>query len=155
MTKDEAREAIKQYFEDNEEVFAGCVETLDNYNGYLDYNHYYDMNEFDDYFCGSKPSEIASTIHYGHDEDDGAGSEFNPNRAWFRFDGCGNIVSSSTRDYSEYIDDDVVEELSSNRRHIWEIGHYSELGELFDIYDNDGDDEDDGEGSEDNEDGTE
>lgn len=138
MTKDEAREAIKQYLLDNEEALVYCVESLDSYNGFLDYDRYWAMDEFDDYFYGSKPSEIASLIHYGHDEEMGAGSEFNPNRPWFKFDGCGNLVSAFERDYTGLVDDYLVEDLVNHRRYIYWVDKDDALRELFDIYENGG-----------------
>ena len=77
---------IRKYFEDNPEIFNTCVEQLDDYNGYLDGEHCYSMDEFDEICFGLTSTEIALKIYYGFDADsyttDSYGnksySEFNP-----------------------------------------------------------------------------
>ena len=60
-----------------------------------------DMENFDDLMCGWKPSDIALRIAYG---------DFHPNRAFFRFDGYGNLEST---DYlNDWLDSYVISDLA-------------------------------------------
>lgn len=131
---------IKKYFADNPEIFNNCVVQLDDLVGCLDGERYYDMSEFDDICSGMTASEIALKIYYGFDADsystDFHGeisySEFNPQRNYVSFNGYGNFISTDTKDYSEYIDDDeIIKEMNENREYIDEIYEHDELLTLF------------------------
>lgn len=140
-TKREAAiSAILDYFKDNEDVFNDCIEELDGYNGYLGDERYYYMEELDEFYCNTAPSELLQRAFFGYDEDDwtldrygnreyGA---FNPNRDYFRFNGYGNLVSSDHKDYSAYMDHYAVEEMQEHRGDIYTLENNSELSELFD-----------------------
>ena len=132
MLRKDAIKNIIDYFEENEDVFNDCIEELDDYNGYLNDNRYYSMDELDDLYCDTKPSEILRLAFYGHDEENGDNSEFCPNREYFTYSGYGNLVSADYKDYSAYLDDYVVGEFEENRRWISTIDDNDELTELFD-----------------------
>lgn len=57
-----------------------------------------EMGEFDDLMCGWKPLDIAMRVHFG---------DFNPNHAYFRFDGYGNLESTEFVHWwiEDYMDD--------------------------------------------------
>jgi hypothetical protein len=141
---------IIAYFEDNNEIFNECIAELDSYNGYLGDNRYYEMELLNEIFSENEPLEILNRAFFGHDEDDwhtdGSGnkiySEFNPNKDYFKFNGYGNLISTNYPDYSDYIDEYVIEEMSENRREIYAIDDNEELSELFDELENEDDEND-------------
>ena len=101
------------YFEEHEEDFNNTIEELDSYNGFLDDDRYYCMEELDEFYHGVEPSELLNRVFYGYDADttwtDERGEkhygEFNPNREYFTYNGYGNLVSSDYKDYSAHLDD--------------------------------------------------
>ena len=140
---------IIEYFENNEEVFNACIEELDCYNGYLNDNRYYYMEELNELYNGTEPIEILQRAYFGRDDDtwttDASGNkthgEFNPNREYFYFNGYGNLVSSDYKDYSAFLDTYAVEEMNENRSYIDSIDSNEELSALFDESDTDPDEE--------------
>ena len=120
-------EQLKELFEQDEELFNSTIEELDNYNGYLNDNRYYLMDELDELFSCSKPIEILNRAYFGRDDDtwhtDEYGrkhyGEFNPNREYFYFNGYGNLVSSDYKDYSYLLDDYFIESLIDNYQYIY------------------------------------
>lgn len=137
--REEILEKIIEYFEENEDVFNDCIEELDAYNGYLGDEKYYLMDELDDIFCDAKPTDILYRTFYGRDDDnwhtDGQGNkqygEFNPNRNYFYFNGYGNLVSTNIKDYTNFLDENFVNDLYENLYHIDTIDNCDELLELF------------------------
>lgn len=131
---------ILEYFKQNEDVFEQCIEELDSYNGYLGDDRYYDMEMLNEFYNGVEPAEILARAFYGHDGDtyttDGSGNntygEFNPNRDYFYYNGYGNLVSSDYKDYSAFLDENTVQEMSDCRNNIYSIDEDFDLSELFD-----------------------
>lgn len=131
---------IIHFFNVNEELFNQCIEELDAYNGYLGDDRYYSMDELDEFYIGTEPSEILRRAFYGYDEDtytmNSNGSvehgQFNPNREFFRYNGYGNLVSSDYKDYSALLDHYAIEAMSENRCYIDSIDNDEELSALFD-----------------------
>jgi hypothetical protein len=115
-------EQLKKLFENDEELFNSTIDELDGWNGYLNDNRYYSMDELNELFNGSEPIEILQRAYFGRDDDawhtDAHGnkqySEFNPNREYFYFNGYGNLVSSDYKDYSYLLDDYFIEALIEN-----------------------------------------
>lgn len=91
-------------FEDDTELFADCLESLDNYNCILSEDRYFHMAEFDDLFCGCSPSDIAEKI---------VNTDFNPNDSYFK-EGIYGLESENFRDYSEYLNMDTIEQMAEN-----------------------------------------
>lgn len=125
-TNDEIREAIKAYFEANEEEFITVIEELDSYNGYLGDDRYYNMDELDEMLYGLTPSEVLARTFYGGDDDtkdaNGNRGEFNPNRNYFYYNGYGNLVSTDYKDnYNYHLDNYFVENLIENACYLYEI----------------------------------
>ena len=139
-------EKIIHFFNVNEELFNQCIEELDNYNGYLGDYRYYSMDELDELYTGTEPSEILKRAFFGYDEDtytmDNSGSvqhgQFNPNREFFRYNGYGNLVSADYKDYYPYLDKYTVEAMADNIEYIDTINDTPELLELFDEYEAEG-----------------
>lgn len=129
MTRNEAIEAIINYFEENMDEFEGVIEELDGYSGILGDDRYYYMNEIDELYRGVEPTELMNRIFYGHDEDtwttDANGEktygEFNPNRSYFTYNGYGNLVSTDYKDYSDHLDKWFAQDLIENESHLYEI----------------------------------
>jgi hypothetical protein len=138
--KEKIIERIINYFEENESVFNDCIEELDSYNGYLNDDRYYLIEELDDLYSGVNPLEVLERAYYGYDADiwytDSSGNKehgaFNPNRDYFKFNGYGNLVSTDYKDYSAHLDEYAVEDMSENRRYIDSIESDTELSKLFD-----------------------
>ena len=125
-TNEEIREAIKAYFEANEEEFITVIEELDGYNGYLGDDRYYNMDELDEMLYGLTPSEVLARTFYGGDDDtkdaNGNRGEFNPNREYFYYNGYGNLVSTDYKDnYKYHLDDYFIDELIENACYLDEI----------------------------------
>lgn len=139
-TPEEVTAAIIEYFEENGDTFADCIEELDSYNGYLGDDRYYSMDELDEFYHDTEPSEILRRAFYGHDAEtyitNGSGNReygaFNPNREYFTYNGYGNLVSADYKDYSDKLDRYAVEEMSENRSYIDSIESDDDLAALFD-----------------------
>ena len=135
-------EKIIEFFKEDEELFNQCIEELDAYNGYLGDYRYYSMEELDELYTGTEPSEILNRAFFGYDEDtytmNSNGSiehgQFNPNREFFRYNGYGNLVSADYKDYSALLDKYVVEAMADNIEYIDTINETPELLELFNEY---------------------
>lgn len=139
-TAEEVTAAIIEFFKENENVFNECIEELDMYNGYLNDGRYYSMDELDELYTETEPSEILCRAYYGYDAEtyttDGSGNrehgQFNPNREYFTYNGYGNLVSADYKDYSGYLDNYAIEAMIKNRDYIDTIEDNEELAELFD-----------------------
>ena len=131
---------IIAYFEENEEEYNRAIEELDSYNGYLNDDRYYSMDDFNELHNGLQPDELLRRAFYGYDEEtyttDRDGNKtygvFNPNRDYFRYNGYGNLVSADYKDYSANLDGWVVKAMSENRHYIDSIEDSEELAALFD-----------------------
>ena len=139
-TAEETTADIIEYLKNNEEIYNDCMEELDGYNGYLGDNRYYPMEELNEFYRGSDPTEILYRAFYGRDDDtwttDRTGNktygEFNPNREYFYYNGYGNLVSSDYKDYSFLLDSYAIKAMSENRNYIDSIETDETLQKLFD-----------------------
>ena len=139
-TAEEVTADIIAFFQEHEDIYNDAIEELDGYNGYLGDDRYFSMDELDELYSGTEPSEILLRAYYGYDEEtyttDSSGNktygEFNPNREYFRYNGYGNLVSADYKDYSGQLDNYAVESMSENRPYIDSIEHPDELAPLFD-----------------------
>ena len=125
-TVEEIKEEIKAYFEENEEEFNEVIEDLDSWDGYLGDDRYYNMEELDELYSNTEPTEILTRAFYGFDEmytdNDGYHPEpFNPNRDYFRYNAYGNLVSTDYKDYSDRLDMYFVDELIENAGQLYNI----------------------------------
>lgn len=110
-SKEEIVNDILGYLRDNEDDFVELMEELDSWNGYLGDDRWYDMDELNEFYAGTKPIEILQRAYFGRDNDNWTidhhgekrNASFNPNRNYFSFNGNGNLVSSDYRDYSDYL----------------------------------------------------
>lgn len=105
------------YYMKNNEDFTSDIEELDSWNGYLGDDKVLPMEELDDCYQGVEPSEILRRAFFGYDEPyakTDVKSSFNPNRDYFYLNGYGNLVSTDERNYSDYFDEDFVQEIIDN-----------------------------------------
>ena len=131
---------ILEYFESNEEIFNRCIEELDDYDGFLGDERYYEMEMLKDFYHGIDPIELLQRAYFGRDDDnwhtDSRGEKvygaFNPNRDYFYYNGYGNFVSSNYKDYSTHLDEWAVDDMLENRQYIDGIDDNTELSALFD-----------------------
>ena len=139
-TQEEITADIMEYFENNEDIFNDCIEELDSYNGYLGDYRYFSMDELDELYNGTEPSEILRRAFYGYDEEtyttdrdgDKTYGAFNPNRDYFRYNGYGNLVSADYKDYSGMLEPFAIEVMRENRDYIDSIDNDEKLTALFD-----------------------
>lgn len=140
LSNNAAMFSIINFFESNNDLFNECIEQLDAWNGYLGDDRCYSMDLLDEIYQGSDASEILRRAFYGHDAGDwtmdASGNKiygsFNPNRDYFYFNGCGNLVSTDYIDYSDKLDDYVIAEMLEHRDWIDAIDESEELSGLFD-----------------------
>lgn len=143
-TKEQIINAIIKYFENNKDVFNYCIEELDSYNGYLNDDRYYYMEDLNEFYANTEPIDLLNRAFFGHDDDtwttDASGNKsygaFNPNREYFYYNGYGNLVSSDYKDYSVHLDKYAIESMSENRDDICTIEENEELKTLFDELEN-------------------
>lgn len=108
---------LLEYYKKNTEDFNSDIEELDSWMGYLGDGRVVPMEELDDYYQGVDPSEIVRRAFFGFDEPHAKSdikASFNPNRDYFYFSGYGNLVSTDESDYSDYLDEDFVQEIIDN-----------------------------------------
>lgn len=138
-TKSEIIENIINHFENDEELFNSCIEELDNYNGYLGDDRYYEMYMLEEFYANANPIELLERAFYGRDDESwhtNAHGEkeygsFNPNREYFYYNGYGNLVSANYKDYSAHLDTYAIESMLDGRYYIDSIDSDDELCELF------------------------
>ena len=145
-------EKIIAYFEENNDIFNECIIQLDDYNGYLNDDRYYNMDELDDLLQGKSATDLLNMAFFGHDADtyhtDSHGHReygaFNPNRDYFTFNGYGNLISSDYKDYSAHLDRYFIEALEDDREYIGALEDSEELTALFDELENEDDESNEG-----------
>lgn len=128
-TSEEIRKSMIEYFENNEEEYNEVIEELDNYNGYLGDDRYYEMYLLDEFYNGVDPSEILTRAFYGHDADawefdrheNRIYQAFNPNREYFTYNGYGNLISTNYKDYSDRLDNYFIDEIIENAGNLYDI----------------------------------
>ena len=111
-------EELMNYYKENKEDFANDIEELDDWTGCLYDDKIYPMDDLNELFSNEKPDEIIRRAFYGYDEpinENEQSQPFNPNREFFYFNGCGNLVSIAEKDYSDYLDIAFIQDIIDNR----------------------------------------
>lgn len=127
MKREEAIRALKDMFENDEDLFVETIEDLDSYNGFLGDDRIYEMELLDECYSETEPLEILRRAFFGYDGDTSDASytdsrhfePFNPNRDYFYWNAYGNLVSTDYKDYSYKLDDDFIEEVIDNINRLW------------------------------------
>ena len=108
-------EKLLAYYRDNPEDFANDIEELDEWTGCLYDDKIYPMDDLNELFQGTQPDEILRRAFFGYDETYKERLPFNPNREYFYFNAYGNLVSIDEKDYSDYLDNDFIQDIIENR----------------------------------------
>ena len=111
------QQELLSYYKENAEAFNNDIEALNSWSGYLGDEKVFPMEELDEFYQGTEPLELLRRAFFGYDEPYEKCEQhypFNPNRYYFRFNGYGNLVSTDECDYSDYLDDDFVQEIIDN-----------------------------------------
>lgn len=110
------QQKLLAYYKENTEDFNHDIEALDDWNRYLGNDRVIPMEEFDDYYQGTPPLEIARRVSFGYDDNPTLEKKesFYPNRDYFYLDSWRNLVSTDYRDYSDYLDDRFIELIIEN-----------------------------------------
>lgn len=133
MERTEIIDEIIEVFESDEELFIEAIEEIDDWNGFLGNDRYFEMGLLEDVLDGRDIEDVLNMAYFGKDEESwNEYSSFNPNRNYFRFNGYGNLVSADYKDYSYYLDENFIEDLYENRYKLSVIDNNSDLTELFD-----------------------
>ena len=123
------RDAIREYIKNLRDY-----EQVDLWNEYCGAQNRDDdriggMEEFDDLFYDQSPLEIVRSLD----------SSFNPNHAWFYFDGWGDVCSTDRPENEIIQQDDIAEYIDESGDSLYDSG----IAELLKSWDeDDGDDED-------------
>ena len=115
------QQKLLAYYKENTEDFNKDIEALDDYNGYLCDDRIIDMAELDDYYQDIDPLTLLRLAFYGYDDDGSTlekNDQFNPNKDYFYLNGLGNLVSTDYQDYSDYLDENFVEEIVENMQNL-------------------------------------
>ena len=115
------------YWKSHNDSFSNVCEDLDSYDGFLDGNRIYPMDELDDLLYDKKPSEVLQMV----DTDN-----FNYNDDFFYYDEIYGIRSTNEKDYSNYVDySDVFEKLINDYNQVFSRKYGHTYYELFeDVY---------------------
>ena len=90
------------YWKAHNDSFSNVCENLDSYDGFLDGNRVYSMDELDDCLGGYKPSDILRVVD----------NAFNYFDNYFYYDGYGRLCSTDEKRYFDYFDySDVFKKL--------------------------------------------
>jgi hypothetical protein len=119
-------ELLMELFENDDELFNATIEALDDYNGYLGDDRYYEMYMLPELLCGKDIIDLLNMAYFGDDENyhiDQYGHKhyesFNPNREYFYFNGYGNLCSANYKDYSCRLDNYFIDTLLEDYQHLY------------------------------------
>ena len=123
------RDAISGYIQDLRDY-----EQVNLWNDYCEAqdccdNQIWCMDGFDDWFYGRSPLEIVRSLD----------SSFNPNHAWFYFDGWGDVCSTDRPEDEVIQQDDIAEYIDESGDSLYDSG----IAELLEIWDEDDEDDED------------
>ena len=111
-------EKLMDYYRENMDEFNNDIEKLNDWTGCLYDDKFYPMDDLNELFHGTEPDEILRCAFYGYDEPVNKDEErlpFNPNRNYFYFNGYGYLVSIDQRDYTDYLDNEHIQDIIDNR----------------------------------------
>lgn len=139
-TKDIIINDIIKLFAEDEELFNNCIEELDSYNGYLGDDRYYSMDELNEFYSNTDVTDLMQRIFFGYSEDETYTDEygdikhcqFNPNQDYFTYNGYGNLVSAWYKDYTVFLNEWFIEDLTQHRQWVYSIEDEARLVELLD-----------------------
>ena len=111
------------YWKTHNDSFSRVCEELDSYDGFLDGDRIYFMDELDELLDGKKPSEVLQIV----DTDN-----FNYNDNFFYWDDIYGIRSINEKDYYNYVNySEVFEKLIDDYGQVFTRKYGHEYYELF------------------------
>ena len=117
---------MTDYWESHNDSFSRVCEELDSYDGLLDGDRFYFMDELDDYLYDTKPSDIVRMID----------NDFNYADNYFYYDD-GRLCSTNEKNYYDYVDySDVFDKLIDDYSKIFNYRYGHAYYELFNDIDN-------------------
>jgi hypothetical protein len=126
-------DTMKMALENDNDLMVEVVESMDNYDGFLNEYRLYDMSEIDDILYGKLPSEVIHML----------APDFEETCDYFYFNGNGWLASCDDK-VEFYLEYNTIEEILDN--YIEKYYHYdlssrydnfNELAELLDGYTDD------------------
>ena len=118
---------MTDYWKAHNDSFSQVCEELDSYDGFLDDNRVYPMDEFDDLLGGKKPSEVLQMVDTNN---------FNYNDDYFYFNVYG-ICSTDEKEYFNDVDySEVFEKLTDNYGKLFNYRYGNDYCILFNDVDN-------------------
>lgn len=131
---------IIEFFENEPDIYEACIEELDCYNGFLGDNRIYYMEDLPELFQCNDIFNLLNRAFYGYHEykpfeyydHSREREQFNPNAEYFYFNAYGNLVSCNEKDYSYFLDPDLIQRFAEHRSQIDTIDSTEELKKLFD-----------------------
>lgn len=127
---------MTDYWESHNDSFSKVCEELDSWNGLLNDDRLYQMNDFDDIIDEKKPSEIVRMLD----------SDFNYSDDYFYFDGCGKLCSTDEKEYFNSVSySEVFKNLIDDYANVFTAhygcAYYNLFGDVYDIMNNYDEDE--------------
>ena len=110
-------EKLLAYYKENPEDFNNDIEELNSWNGCLYDDQIYPMDELDELYQGVELLELLRRAFFGYDvpyKNGDPSRPFNPNRNYFYFNAYGNLVSIDEKDYTDYLDNDFIQDIIDN-----------------------------------------
>ena len=111
-------EELMNYYQQNEDDFNNDIEELDSWNGILGDERIAPMEELDEIYHEQDVTEMMRRAYYGYDDDswheengEKVYGPFCPNREYFYFNGYGNLVSTDFKDYSDFLNEDTIQDI--------------------------------------------
>ena len=115
------------YWKAHNDSFSNVCENLDSYDGFLDGDRVYSMDELDDCLGGYKPSDILRVVD----------NAFNYFDNYFYYDRYGRLCSTDEKRYFDCFDySDVFEKLIDDYSQVFTTYYGSAYYELFNDVDN-------------------
>lgn len=106
------------YYQQNEDDFNNDIEELDSWNGILGDERIAPMEELDEIYHEQDVTEMMRRAYYGYDDDswheengEKVYGPFCPNREYFYFNGYGNLVSTDFKNYSDFLNEDTIQDI--------------------------------------------
>ena len=113
---------------EDDEIFTQAIEELDSWNGFLDDERMYNMDDLDDLFCGCKVSEFAEKI--------GRNFDFRDNYIIFTIYGIESTDETPSEHYRDLYDNgEILDNLREYNGRINIEWIDSELAEILDKLD--------------------
>lgn len=97
------------------------------------------MDELNEFYSNTDVTNLMQRIFFGYSEDETYTDEhgqiihcqFNPNQDYFTYNGLGNLVSAWYKDYTAFLDEWFIEDLTQHRQEVYSIEDDARLVKLL------------------------